>query len=183
MGFLPVSKFQMHLLRSGRRHILGIFWQEPVSSTDHTTGPNRILWLAIFKVAPEAMSFLPIAIFVFGMDKPTIIYSNNCGGLPIYYVQYYLMRNLLCFKAINEVVRDSGFEQKEELLGLNTYVYDSNDELETKYNSRNPLYLPSYWNVDLLLVYFMKHLIHSPCNLKKIGNPHSCCQKCPECAT
>jgi hypothetical protein len=54
-------------------------------------------------------------------------------------VPYYLMRNLHCSKAINEIVRDSGFEQTEELLGLNTHVYDSNDELETKYDSRNPL--------------------------------------------
>jgi hypothetical protein len=54
-------------------------------------------------------------------------------------VPYYLMRNLHCSKAINEVVRDSGFKQTEELLGLNTHIYDSNDERETKYDSRNPL--------------------------------------------
>jgi hypothetical protein len=110
--------------------------------------PNIFSWLASYNFLcllnlPETVDeFGPCRLWFEGKWQGERFVSDvkqERTRCPPKNVLHYLMRNLHCSKAIAEIVRQNGPTIKDELLALNTRVYNSEQEVNDTFKSRDPM--------------------------------------------
>jgi hypothetical protein len=117
-------------------------FEKPMRNKNSCTWVTSYNFLCLLNLAESVDKFGPCRRWFEGKwlgERFVSEVKDERARCPPRNVHHYLMKKLHCSKAIDEIVRDTSTKQKEELLALNTRVYNTEEELRDWYINRHPM--------------------------------------------